>query len=135
MIYLLHFAVTWFLIGLSWFVLGVHYPLFEEVPKEAFSQYSHLHQKKATYVVLFPIFFEALSGILILFTCTTSPIFIASLILLAFVWLLTFFAVRTHFQLEKRKTQKLIDSLLHIHLLRTLSWSARGGLLLFLFQS
>lgn len=135
MIYLLHFAFTWFLIGLSWFVLVVHYPLFQEIPQNSFASYVHITRKKNLFVVLFPIFFEALSGVLIFFKDRESSLFFTSLIILAFIWISMFFSFRNLLQLEKRKTEKLIYSLLSIHLIRTLSWSFRGAILLLLFQS
>ncbi len=134
MLFVLHFAVTWFLIGLSWFVLGVHYPLFQEVPKELFKNYSSLHQAKTTSLVLFPLFFEALSAVLIVLFYPLQPLFLLSTLFLAFVWVTTLFAFRCHQKLERRKTQKVLDRLMQIHLLRTFLWTARGGILIALFS-
>ncbi len=50
-IVLIHFAATWAMVGLIWFVQLVHYPLFSEVGATEFHQYERRHCQRITWLV------------------------------------------------------------------------------------
>lgn len=130
-IFLLHIFTTFFMCGLCWFVQIVHYPLFKAVPLEDFPAY----QKKnyVTGFVTVPLMLlELISGLWILFT-KFSDLFMINMVLLAIIWGSTFaFQVPIHLRLAKMPTQHLMIRLIRTNWIRTLSWTLRSGLLLYL---
>ena len=42
---------TLYMTGLIWFVQLVHYPMFADVPREAFVEYERIHQTRTTWAV------------------------------------------------------------------------------------
>ena len=62
---LVHCAVTWYMVGLIWFVQVVHYPLFAGVGDQASAAYQRAHMRKTTWVTLPPMLVEALLVVLL----------------------------------------------------------------------
>jgi hypothetical protein len=55
-------AATLFLVGVTWFVQVVHYPLFSAVGPGEFRDYHLEHTRRTTYVVVVPMVIELLSS-------------------------------------------------------------------------
>ena len=90
----LHAAVTWFLVGLIWFVQVVHYPLMRSVGSGHFREYERLHRHRTTFIVAPAMLLElALAVLLVLLAHRQGEAVILpwiGVILLAINWASTF---------------------------------------------
>ena len=120
--------------GLIWLVQLVHYPGFALVGESSFRDYEAFHVVRITYIVLPAMLLELLSGIaLFVFASDRNWLIIANLVLLGVIWLSTaFIQVPLHSQLEAGFSQTTIASLVKTNWIRTIAWTIRSGLLVFL---
>jgi hypothetical protein len=65
-ILILNACLTWFMTGLIWFVQIVHYPLFDAVSKETFTQFANRHCQLTGNVVMLPMLGELLSAFVLI---------------------------------------------------------------------
>lgn len=125
-----------FLLGLITYVQVVHYPLFLNIPSEAFINYELAHQKRTSYVVIVPMVLELLAASYIFINklMLGTTIFFTdylSYTLLLIIWVSTFFIqMPIHHALEKGYNVKLIKLLCNTNWLRTFCWSLRSYILL-----
>ncbi len=135
-ILLAHLAATLFMVGVIWFVQVVHYPLFSRVGPEKFSLYSEAHSRLTTYVVGPPMLVEALTALLLVFQRPEGVPLAAALIGLALVvavWLSTaLLQVPRHTTLGSGFDRRAWTGLVLSNWVRTVAWSARGGLVLWM---
>lgn len=132
---LAHAAATWYMIGLVWFVQGVHYPLFGKVGVDAFPVYQAAHLTRTGPVVVPGMLVELGCALaLLLFEETRGrPAVWMGAALLAVVWLSTaFLQVPAHRSLERRFESKAWRRLVVTNWLRTAAWSTRGALALWM---
>jgi len=132
-LFVLHFAATWYMIGLCWLVQRVQYPLMAEVGRGAFSGYEAGHVARIGPVVAPVMIVElATAGLLWLVGGESfrRPLFVTSMVLLGVVWISTFLvqvplhdALGAGFDVEKHAT------LVRTNWIRTLAWSVRGVML------
>ncbi len=86
---LIHFAATWFMTGLIWFVQVVHYPQFANVGPDAFARYHGLHTTLTTRVVGPPMLVELVTAVALLAyrpPGVSLRVVVVGLALLAIVW-------------------------------------------------
>jgi hypothetical protein len=131
-----HFAATFYMCGLVAFVHGVHYPMFANIPKDAFAAYEAIHLKRSGAVIVPYMLLEAATGLVLIFSMpeilVAPNFFFASLAALAVVWLVTFtWSVPMHARLEGGFDPKAHASLMRSNLVRVLFWALRGVLLIF----
>ena len=134
---LVHAAATLFLVGLIWFVQVVHYPLFAQVGSEAFPAYAVSHSQRTTYVVVGPMLVELITALLLVWRglpAGTPPVLAwVGLGLVGVVWLSTMFLqVPQHSALASGFQPGPWRVLVTSNWLRTVAWTARGGLVLYL---
>ena len=133
---LVHLTATLVMVGIIWFVQIVHYPLFGRVGAEGFSAYSEAHSRLTGFVVGPPMLTEAATAILLPFIRPEAVPAAAAwtgLLLLAGIWLSTAL-------LQSPRHRDLgggFDACTHRFLvasnwLRTVLWSARGLLVLWM---
>jgi hypothetical protein len=136
---LLHFASAWYLVGLCWLVQRVQYPLMAGVGADSFAGYEQAHVSRIGPVVAPVMLVELASGLALLATggdVFRRPVFLLALALLVLVWLSTFLVqVPLHEVLAKGFDAQAHTSLVRTNWVRTLAWSARGLLLLWLLWS
>lgn len=135
---LLHAGATLAMVGLIWFVQIVHYPLMGRVPSEAFPQYEEEHQRLTSLVVI-PLMLTELATAVILVWSRPSEISPAtvwiSLALLLTIWLVTFtIQVPQHASLTASFDPLVHRRLVQGNWIRTLAWSARGVLALWMIR-
>ena len=135
-LFLLHLGSTLYMVGLIWFVQVVHYPLHASVGPSSFAMYQKQHMQWTSYVVGPPMLIEAVTTLL-LFAYTPQQIPswapILGLVLLGIVWLSTaIFQVPLHNQLLSQFNISAHQGLVWTNWIRTLMWSARGILVLWL---
>ncbi|CAA9432232.1 MAG: hypothetical protein-transmembrane region and signal peptide prediction [uncultured Rubrobacteraceae bacterium] len=133
---LAHLAATLFMVGVIWFVQVVHYPLFARVGSERFDVYSEAHSRLTTYVVGPPMLVEAATALLLVFRRPEGVPLAATLIglaLVAVVWLSTaLLQVPRHTTLGSGFDRRAWGGLVLSNWVRTVAWSARGGLVLWM---
>lgn len=131
LIFFMHLFTTFFMCGVCWFVQIVHYPLFREIPKEAFPNYERRNFVTG-YVTVPAMTIELFSGLWVLYT-DYSTIFLYNMVLLSFIWASTFFfQVPLHFKLAKEGNPNHITQLIKTNWIRTVIWTVRSILLAYL---
>lgn len=133
---LVHCAVTWYMVGLIWFVQVVHYPLFAEVGDQASAAYQRAHMRKTTWVTLPPMLVEALLVVLLVLPLGgqwPGWVELTGAVFLAVIWLSTFLIqVPCHEKLALSFQPQIHRWLVASNWIRTLGWTGRGVLALLL---
>ena len=133
---LLQVAATFSMVGLIWFVQIVHYPLMDRVGREEFCKYEMDHQRLTSWVVVPLMTTELLSAVLLLWYRPSgigSIVAWAGIVLLGSIWLVTFFVqVPQHTSLVVSYDAKVHRGLVKGNWYRTLAWTARGLLVLWM---
>ncbi len=131
----LHLLATLALVGLIWIVQVVHYPLMAEV-REGFVRYHELHCARIGWLVAPLMGLEALTAMLLL---QARPAGVGTgwvwlgLGLVAVIWLATaLLSVPEHARLALGYDAEAIQRLVRTNWVRTLAWSARGALVLWM---
>lgn len=128
---LAHAAATLGMAGLAWFVQVVHYPLFARVGEAGFAAYEAEHQRRTGFVVIPAMLTEAACAAALLWIAPWDPRVVAGAALLAAVWASTFLVqVPLHARLERGFDAAAQRRLVATSWIRTLAWTARGGLAL-----
>ena len=133
---LIHLAATWALVGLIWFVQIVHYPLLGAVGNAEFSAYEQRHMSLTTWVVAPPMLVEAATALLLFWFrpagVATWQMW-AGVVLLAIIWLSTaLLQVPCHDTLSKGFDAEVHRRLVATNWVRTIAWSVRGLLVLWM---
>jgi len=133
---LLHAGVTCFMCGLIWLVQVVHYPLFAAVGRAEFPAYQKRHMQRTSWVVAVPMCLEGGTALALLFFApagVSTAWLWAGFVALVAIWASTFFLqVPRHEELLLAFDRAAHQFLVRSNWLRTLLWSARALLALFL---
>ena len=122
-----HYAVTWALVGLIWTIQMVHYPLFAQVGPEHFVAYHRRHTREITLVVGPLMLAELVTAALLVLEGNRDPWLLASLPLLALIWISTGFVQSPlHNTLTTGFDAHAHRRLVTTNWWRTAAWSARG---------
>lgn len=131
-------AATLFLVGLIWTIQIVHYPLFENVGTEDYLVYQTRHQNNITFVVGPVMLIELLTAILLIWYPTDGVGKIMIYIgigLVAVIWLSTaLIQVPCHQILASRFDAVVHKWLVHSNWIRTIAWSTRGGIVIWMLS-
>lgn len=133
-----HFAATWSMVGVIWFVQIVHYPLFDQVSGADFSIYETRHRELTTLVVLPLMLTELATAILLAFSSRESrglwPW--VGLGVLATIWLSTLLVqVPLHEELSSGFDPEKHSALVGTNWWRTGAWTFRGGIAMIMARS
>ncbi len=126
-------AATLFMVGLTWFVQVVHYPLFEHVGERGFPEYHRLHSNRTTWVVLPAMAIELATSFLLLLDPPggETALTIAGAVLAAATWVLTAFAASAHSRIgTEGLSPGLLRRLLAASMARSLTWTLHGAVVL-----
>ncbi len=122
--------------GLIWFVQMVHYPLFASVGAREFAGYERKHTHLTALVVGPPMLVEAASslGLVFLPSGRQAPWAVGTgLALVALIWLSTAaIQVPCHARLEGGFDSRIHRRLVRSNWIRTLAWTLRSCLALFM---
>lgn len=124
-----HAAVTWYMVGLVWFVQVTHYPLFVAVGREGWVDYARRHQTRTTLVVAPPMLAEICCTALIIagYAPAAPGLAWSGAVLLLIVWISTFgVQVPIHTRLAARYDAALVRTLVATNWVRTFAWTARA---------
>jgi hypothetical protein len=134
-----HSVLTFFMVGLIWFVQVVHYPLFAEVGRREFSRYEQSHVQRVGWVVGPVMLAEATTALALLTQWPASglrPLAWVNVALLAVIWMSTvLWQVPRHAILRSGFEAETVRSLVATNWVRTFCWTARGALLGFLLAT
>ena len=126
-----HAAATMAMVGLIWTVQVVHYPLFESVGAEAYPNYQSRHIDRIGAVLVVPWGLEGLSIVALLVLArerTMRVLAVAGAALMGLILLVTMiWAAPVHGELLDGFDPEQHDTLMASNLVRTLLWTARGG--------
>lgn len=132
----LQLLATIYMVGLIWFVQLVHYPMFADVDRDSFVAYESIHQQRTTWAVGPPMLLELGTAIAYLWLRPAGhPDWVAwvGLGLLAVLWLSTaLWFGPAHGRLSGGFDAKLHWQLVNFNWLRTVAWTARGALLVWM---
>ncbi|MDJ0497135.1 MAG: hypothetical protein QNJ89_04845 [Acidimicrobiia bacterium] len=135
-VFLVHLGATWALVGLIWFVQVVHYPLFGHVGRAAFAGYEEQHTRRTGWVVGVLMPAEAITALWLVVSPPAevgAAWFLLGLALVGALWLTTLVVhVPLHRQLSRGFDTYLGNRLVWTNWIRTLLWTARGLLVLFI---
>ncbi|MCU0497913.1 MAG: hypothetical protein MUF87_11220 [Anaerolineae bacterium] len=135
-LFLINLAVTLMMTGVIWTIQLVHYPLFNRVGLEAFRDYQIAHMNAITLLVMPLMLIELITAFLLALTPpsqTPSILMWVAFGLVGVVWMMTAFVqVPLHNQLANGFDQAIYQALVNTNWVRTIAWSARSGLLLYL---
>ena len=127
----IHAVSTWYMVGLIWFVQGVHYPLKGVMKEPEFSEYQRQHMQRTGWVVGPPMLLEAATTAWLALYPPTPELQIYTLVglaLLFIVWGSTaVFLVPLHNRLLNGFDRGAVRALCHANWMRTVAWSVRGG--------
>lgn len=130
---LINAAATWYMVGLIWMVQIVHYKLFDRVGAEGFAAYEADHARLITPIVGVPMLIEIATAAALL---TVAPEIIprswaiGGVAAVLAIWLTTAaLSIPYHNQLHEGFTDAAYRGLVGTNWIRTVLWSARGGLM------
>jgi len=132
-LYKIHIVSTSIMVGVIWIMQLVHYPSFSFINIEDYKSFQEFHMKRISLVVIPAMTIELTSGILIFWIYQTNNIFFnVSLFCLFFIWFLTAILFsKMHQKLTLGYQISIVTKLVNLNWLRTLSWTLRLGLVLF----
>lgn len=127
----LHAAATMAMVGLIWTVQVVHYPLFENVGAEVYPEYQSRHIDRIGAVLVVPWGLEGITIVALLVLAKerlmrtlafTGAALMGLILLVTMIW-----AAPVHGELLDGFDPEQHDTLMWSNLIRTLLWTARGG--------
>ncbi len=135
----IHLVSTLFMTGVIWFVQIVHYPLFAQVGDAGFADYEADHTRLTGYVVMPPMVAELLSAAWLALTRPAGlpPAALwTGLALVVAIWLSTaLLQVPQHARLASGFDPEAARTLVSTNWIRTLAWSARAALAVWLMSN
>eukprot|EP01047_Picozoa_sp_COSAG01_P002070 COSAG01_NODE_52_length_31456_cov_125.226648_28_plen_139_part_00 len=131
MLWIQVFCSIW-MTSLIYLIQWVHYPSFHYIDPSKSLNYAKFHQSRISLIVLPIMTVELFSLLYLLKQNTQSTIYILATILLVIIWLSTFLLqVPCHQQLLKTHDLKSINKLILTNWIRTIAWSIKTALLLY----
>lgn len=134
LVLLTNLAATLIMVGVIWFVQIVHYPLYTRINPDAFPNYEVAHVNLVTLVVGPTMFIEAITALMLLLTPSERMplwVLVVGLLLVGVIWGATVFLnVPQHNALSYSFDPAVHRMLLLTNWIRTLAWSVRGVLML-----
>jgi hypothetical protein len=130
---------TFFMLGLTWFVQVVHYPLFPMVGTDRFAGYHERHSGLTTWVVLPPMTVELASSIMLAVEPPSgeSGLAVAGAVLAVSIWALTALAAApAHGRIGRTGLDgDSLRFLLRISWVRTIAWTAHAAVVVLLLAA
>ena len=132
-LFVLNLISTWYMVGLIWLVQAVHYKMFDRVGEAQFQRYEADHNRLITPIVGVPMLVEAATAAGLLYAKPDPfPNWAAwaGIAMLVAIWLSTaLLQIPCHSRLMNGFDQQAHQRLVRTNWIRTLFWTARGGLL------
>lgn len=136
LVLLINAAATLFLVGLIWMVQIVHYPLFDMADRANFPAFEAAHSNRITLIVGPAMLLELVTaGWLLVSRPDGIPVWTlwVGAALVGVAWFVTaFVSVPQHAILSGGFNQRAYQTLVDTNWIRTLAWTLRGGLVLWM---
>ena len=136
LVFLAQVGATLAMAGITWFAQVVHYPLFDHVGRGAFSSYEALNMRLTNFVVGPLILVEGGTALVFVWLRPEGVLLFQALVgmgLLGVIWLSTaFLQVPMHNILTRGYDAPAHRTLVRSNWIRTVAWSGRGLLVLWM---
>tara|TARA_X000001036_G_scaffold4436_1_gene3990 strand:+ start:710 stop:1117 length:408 start_codon:yes stop_codon:yes gene_type:complete len=135
MLLLLHFMASSIMVGVIWVIQLVHYPSFNYVEKQRYSNFQSFHMMRISYVVIPVMLAELLTLVLLIYTMDEIEIaLVLSGTILLMIWFITaIFFSGAHQKLTLGYDKSVVRDLIKMNWSRTLLWTFRLILLVACF--
>jgi len=128
----IHFSCCLFMTGVIWLVQILHYPSFKFVSEKEFVTFEQFHIKRISYVVV-PVMLVEITTAIIAYLNHPSLLLLLNMIFNSLILLFTYaLSVPYHNKLKEGKSLKTIKMLAYTNWPRTIFWSLRSLLLIYL---
>ena len=132
-LYFIQIVCNSYLVSLVFMTQFITYPTFLHIDKDKFSEYHRKYVNNISFIVAPVMLIELLTLSLIAYF-SSEFLIIKSLILLLVIWLTTFFImIPSHNRISKSFNIKEIKSLINYNWIRTILWSFKLLVIIFLF--
>ena len=127
-----HFISTSLMVGIIWVIQLLHYPAFNFIKESDYVEFQHFHMQRISFIVVPVMILELFSAFMLVYY-VRSNLLILCLIILLFIWLITFvFFTKLHQSLLDGYDKKIVDKLVKINWSRTVLWSLRLIILIYI---
>lgn len=135
MLLLLHFMASSIMVGVIWVIQLVHYPSFNYIEKQRYSNFQSFHMTRISYVVIPVMLIELLTLVLLIYSMDQINIeLVLSGIILLLIWVITaIFFSGAHQKLTLGYDKSVVGNLIQMNWSRTLLWTFRLILLVACF--
>ena len=121
----IHFLSTSLMVGIIWVIQLLHYPAFHFIKESDYVEFQHFHMERISFIVVPVMVLELFSAFMLVYYIQ-SNLLILCLIILLFIWLITFiFFTKLHQSLLDGYDKTIVDKLVRINWSRTILWSIR----------
>lgn len=136
MMFLANLGSTLILTGLIWIIQVVHYPSFHFIEKSNFLNFSSFHQLNISFVVMPLMLVELFTGLALVIGNPDESMAYVLLLFILLIWGSTFFlSVPIHSYLSEYGYDfEMVNKLILTNWPRTILWSARSVMLLWLVR-
>ena len=132
-LYFIQIVCNSYLVSLVFMTQFITYPTFLNIDKDKFSDYHRKYVNKISFIVAPVMLIELLTLSLIAYF-SSEFLIIKSLFLLLVIWLTTFFImIPSHNIISKSFNIKEIKSLINYNWIRTILWSFKLLVIIFLY--
>ena len=132
-LYFIQIVCNSYLVSLVFMTQLITYPTFLHIDKDKFSEYHRKYVNNISFIVA-PVMLIELLTLLLIAYFSKDFLIIKSLILLLVIWLTTFFImIPSHNRISKSFNIKEIKSLINYNWIRTILWSFKLLVIIFLY--
>ena len=132
-LYYIQIVCNSYLVSLVFMTQFITYPTFLHIDKDKFSDYHRKYVNNISFIVA-PVMLIELLTLLLIAYFSKDFLIIKSLILLLVIWLTTFFImIPSHNRISKSFNIKEIKSLINYNWIRTILWSFKLLVIIFLY--
>ena len=127
-----HFLSTSLMVGIIWVIQLLHYPAFNFIKESDYVEFQHFHMQRISFIVVPVMILELFTAFMLVYYIR-SNLLILCMIILLFIWLITFvFFTKLHQSLLDGYDKTIVDKLVKINWSRTILWSLRLIILIYI---
>ena len=138
-VFIMYVASSWAMFGIIWFAQIVHYPLFSKVGRESFTEYQDANLKQTVFVVIPLQMLELFTALLLVWKVPLGllPVQVwTNLLLIGITWISTVsLQVPNHMKLARGFDPKFQNTLVSSNWIRTVAWTLRGAIIVWMLQT
>ena len=138
-VFLAQVGATMAMVGIIWFAQIVHYPLFAKVDPGSFAHYQDFNLRRTVLIVIPLQMIEIGTALLLAWKTPAGLLPVqawSNLILIVLIWCSTgFLQVPRHYMLTRGFDAKAINLLIGTNWIRTICWSIRCVIVLWMMKN